>query len=155
LGIEDFGDDITGGDTLPAPGGPQQDQIFNVGGQVPAERAVQNIFGAIQENAQASNPVSILANAAQDAVPAAKKLFESLTPPDAGILGDGGSNLPAPEITSSDLNSIPSGQRQALQKKAKAAWKAGDISLDDAPSGGTLQDKILIAYLKSIEGNRN
>jgi hypothetical protein len=155
LGIEDFGDDITGGNTLPIPVGPQQDQLFNVGGPVQAETAVNNIFGAIQENAQSVNPVGVLANAAQSAVPAVQKLFESLTPPDSGILGDGGSNLPAPEISSTDLNSIPRGQRPALQAKAQAAWKAGDISLDDAPSGGTIQDKILIAYLKSLEGKRN
>jgi len=132
---------------------------FSIGGQVPGEVVRDRIFDLIQ-GAIPPAPHDILADGitgaadfAQNTVaPAANQLFESLTPPGPGVLDP---RSAAPEITSTDLRSIPPGQRPALQAKAQEAWKNGDISLDDAPGGGTIQEKILIAYLRSLEGSRN
>jgi len=53
-----------------------------------------------------------------------------------------------------DLRDMSSRERSVGLTEAKKLLAAGVISRDDAPSGGTLNDKLLIAYLQHINQNK-
>lgn len=53
-----------------------------------------------------------------------------------------------------DLRDMTSRERRVGLTEAKKLLAAGVISRDDAPSGGTLNDKLLIAYLQHINKNK-
>jgi len=58
---------------------------------------------------------------------------------------------PEQRETASDLRSLNIDQRDDMLKEAKKLWRAGTISLDDAGIGGTLQDRLLVAYQLYLE----
>lgn len=129
---------------------------FQIGGPVQEQVAVDRIFNLIQEGAQGlqdSTPAGILKNAVTEGVPAAQKLFESLTPPGPGVLDSGPAPSPQAQRQTA-VDNLTSSQRSEALKKARALSKKGQLGLADG-EGRNRDDSLLIAYFQYLEGQRN
>ena len=128
---------------------------FQIGGQVPAERILQealtpeNLLGNI-------NPVvrGTIAGVKQVA-PQVKKLFESLTPAAGrGILSPTPEQTPR-QATQAAVESLSGPERTQALSAARQLASQGVISIADADGqGNSREEALLIAYLKHIEGQR-
>ena len=151
--------EVTGGDTLPAPGSNVSPQPpANIGGPVAADQLTQQLLQSLQGTAQNLNPVALALQAGKQ-VPG---LFKNLTPSGpSGITGFQPDEAPVvkaavPKTDESpdDLRGLSKETRDEALASAKALLSRGVISYDDAPRGGTLNHKLLIAYRRYLKKNK-
>lgn len=127
---------------------------FQIGGQVPAERVIQEAL--TPQNLLGNLPVvGPAVNAAREAAPQVRKLFESLTPPAGrGILSSTPEQTPR-QATQAAVESLSGPERTQALSAARQLASQGVISIADADGqGNNREEALLIAYLKHIEGQR-
>ena len=150
---EDTGSE-TGSSTLDTILTDQPEAEFSVGQKSEGEVAEDTIRDTLRSAGQHiidGSPIGLFPEAAKIGVENAKKvpdlaasLVDSLSIRDSEINSINQNRAPA------DLRGLSSTQRNATLTKAKALLKKGKISYDDGPEGGTLNDKLIIAYRKYI-----
>lgn len=134
---------------------PAAEAEFQVGGQVPAEAAIQRIFSEIADprNLASANPIF---GAALEGVDTAKNLIQSLTPPGPGVLGGGNAPAaPSPQqVRQANVDNLSTSERSQALKAARKLSSEGKIGLADG-EGNSRDDSLLIAYFQYLEGQRN
>lgn len=158
-----------GSPNAPASLGSTDAPVFDVGGDVPEERVRDNILGLI-ESATPPTPHAIAGNIFNTVAENAPKVFDTATTAASdlaeSLTAPGRSEVtgvdidermtPTPGESAEDLSNVDLEDRSAALVEAKKLLQEGKISYDDAGrgTGGTLNDKLLIAYRKYLEGKR-
>jgi hypothetical protein len=128
---------------------------FQIGGQVPAERILQEALTPENLLGNLNPVVRGTLSGVKEVAPQVKKLFESLTPPAGrGILSPTPEQTPR-QATQAAVESLSGPERTQALSAARQLASQGVISIADADGqGNSREEALLIAYLKHIEGQR-
>ncbi|MCP4487738.1 MAG: hypothetical protein GY820_10540 [Gammaproteobacteria bacterium] len=172
------GPDVTGGPTLPAPTALDAPVQQDIGGPVAADERIRNLVSTLRDVA-GKTPIGLAARGARGigeflgnldlTLPESQISLAGVAPEQApeevqvvedAVPAKGESNAvhPLMELLNKeapdDLRGMSSDTRDKALTAAKALLARGLISYDDAPRGGTLNDKLLIAYRRYLQKNK-